>query len=81
VFFQPVIHKVKLVEIAKGGSHKAIIRTYLAAPDIRENIISTDGFTNLWRQSSGETAGIDSLIFESDSGGPGSGSAITVELT
>lgn len=68
-------------EIAKGGSHKAVIRTYLAAPDIRENIISTDGFTNLWRQSSGEIAGIDSLIFESDSGGPGSGSAITVELT
>jgi hypothetical protein len=29
----------------------------------------------------GEIAGIESLIFESDSGGPGSGSAITIELT
>ncbi|MDC9728881.1 MAG: efflux RND transporter permease subunit [Methyloprofundus sp.] len=68
-------------EIAKGGSHKAVIRTYLADADIREKIISTNGFTNQWRETSGEIAGIDSLIFESDSGGPGSGSAITIELT
>jgi multidrug efflux pump subunit AcrB len=67
-------------EIAKGGSHKAIIRTYLATSEIREGIMSTDEFNNLWRQTSGEIAGVDSLIFESDSGGPGSGSAITIEL-
>jgi len=68
-------------EIAKGGSHKAVIRTYLAPSEIRADIMSTDKFNELWRSTSGEIAEVDSLIFESDSGGPGSGSSITVELT
>ena len=68
-------------EVGKGGSHKAIIRTYLAKPEIRDKIMSTDQFAEQWRSTSGEIAGIENLIFESDSGGPGSGSAITIELT
>ncbi|WP_428352936.1 efflux RND transporter permease subunit [Methyloprofundus sp.] len=68
-------------EVGNGGSHKAVIRTYLAKPEIRDSIMSTDEFSEQWRSSSGEIAGIESLIFESDSGGPGSGSAITIELT
>jgi len=68
-------------EVGKNGSHKAIIRTYLARPEIRNKIASTDQFTQLWRETSGEVIGIESLIFESDSGGPGSGSALTIELT
>jgi multidrug efflux pump subunit AcrB len=67
-------------EIAKKGSHLAEVRVYLAPPDVREKIMSTDEFTNRWRDASGEMVGVDSLIFESDSGGPGSGAAITVEL-
>ena len=68
-------------EVGKDGSHKAIIRTYLANPEIRDKIMSTDLFSEQWRAQSGEIAGIESLIFESDSGGPSSGAAITIELT
>jgi multidrug efflux pump subunit AcrB len=68
-------------EVGKDGSHKAIVRTYLAKPEIRDKIMGTDQFTEKWRSTSGEIAGIESLIFESDSGGSGSGSAITIELT
>ncbi|GAB6140435.1 efflux RND transporter permease subunit [Methylosoma difficile] len=67
-------------EIAKKGSHLAEVRVYLAPPDVRQDIMSTDEFTNRWRDATGEVVGVDSLTFESDSGGPGSGSAITVEL-
>ena len=68
-------------ETGKDGSHKAIIRSYLAPPEVRDKIMGTAEFTEIWRTKSGEIAGVESLIFESDSGGPGSGSAITVELT
>lgn len=62
------------------GSHLASLRAYLAAPQIRKNIMSTDEFTNRWREEAGEFPGIDSILFESDAGGPGSGAAITIEL-
>ncbi|NOQ63194.1 MAG: MMPL family transporter [Methyloprofundus sp.] len=68
-------------ETGKSGSHKAIIRSYLAPPEIRDKIMGTAEFTEIWRKKSGEIAGVESLIFESDSGGPGAGSAITIELT
>ncbi len=68
-------------EVGKNGSHRAIVRTYLAEPEIRDKIMGTDQFTKRWRASSGEIAGIESLMFASDSGGPGSGSALTIELT
>lgn len=67
-------------EIAKKGSHQAEVRVYLAPPDIREKIMSTDQFSNRWRETTGEIIGVESLIFESDSGGPGSGVAMTIEL-
>ena len=68
-------------EVGQGGSHKANIRVYLAEPDIRSHIISTDGFTEQWRATTPELIGVDSLVFASDSGGPGAGSAVTIELT
>ncbi|OKY75393.1 MAG: cobalt-zinc-cadmium resistance protein [Desulfobulbaceae bacterium DB1] len=67
-------------EIAEDGSHKATITVYLADPDIRDAILSTAAFTERWRTLSGDLPGIKSLRFESDSGGPGSGQALTVEL-
>ncbi|MGZ8227785.1 MAG: efflux RND transporter permease subunit [Methylococcaceae bacterium] len=72
--------KGMFAEVAKRGSHLAEVRVYLAPPDVRENIMSTDEFTNRWRETVGEIIGVDSLIFESDAGGPGSGAAITIEL-
>ncbi len=67
-------------EVGKAGSHKAVIRAYLAPPELREKIISTEQFSQLWRQKVGDLVGVDSLFFESDAGGPGAGSAITIEL-
>ncbi len=69
------------IETGKEGSHKAVIKTYLAPIEIRENIMSTGEFTEKWRHATGEIIGIDSLMFESDFGGPGAGAALTVELT
>ncbi len=67
-------------EIAKKGSYTAEVRIYLALPEVREKIMSTDQFTNKWRDETGELVGVESLIFESDSGGAGSGAAMTIEL-
>lgn len=55
------------------------VRTYLTAPDIRP--LSTRQMTQLWRQETGPIVGLESLKFESDRGGPGSGAGLTVELT
>ena len=63
-----------------SGSDKAVIRAYLAAPEIREKIISTEQFNQLWRTAVGELVGIESLRFESDAGGPGGGSSLSIEL-
>jgi multidrug efflux pump subunit AcrB len=67
-------------EVAKKGSHTAEVRIYLAPPEIRKNIMSTDEFTNKWRDETSELIGVESLIFESDSGGAGSGAAMTIEV-
>lgn len=62
------------------GSHWATIRAYLAPPEIRDQLMGTDEFSRRWRERSGEIPGLESVLFESDAGGPGSGSALTVEL-
>ncbi|MBE0434702.1 MAG: efflux RND transporter permease subunit [Methylomicrobium sp.] len=62
------------------GSHLATVRTYLAPPEVRDNILSTEQFTRRWREEAGEIAGIEAILFESDAGGPSRGPAITVEL-
>ena len=67
-------------EVGKEGSHQAIVRAYLADPEIRKKIMSTEEFSNRWRDMTGELTGVNSLLFESDAGGPGSGAALTVEL-
>ncbi|MCK5121241.1 MAG: efflux RND transporter permease subunit, partial [Methylococcales bacterium] len=67
-------------DIGITGSHKAIISVYLTDPDIRNKILSTEQFTQKWRALTGNITGVDTLLFESDAGGPGAGSAITVEL-
>jgi len=67
-------------EIGVTGSHKAIISVYLTDPEIRNEILNTEQFTQKWRDKTGYLTGVDTLLFESDAGGPGSGSAITIEL-
>ena len=55
------------------------IRVFLTSPDIRP--ISTAELTEAWRRKVGEIPGLESLAFESDRGGPGSGKSLTVELS
>ncbi len=62
-----------------SGSHTLEIRAYMVDPDQRA--ISTEQFTQKWRQLTGEIGGLETLMFQSDSGGPGSGKALTVELS
>ena len=71
-------------ELVKGISalvdeNEVTIRVLLTDPEIRP--IGTRQFTQLWRQEVGTIVGLESLKFESDRGGPGSGAGLTVELT
>ncbi len=55
------------------------VRLYLQEPGVRP--ISTGTVTELWREATGTVPGVESLRFESDRGGPGSGAGLSVELS
>lgn len=55
------------------------VRIYLREPGIRP--ISTARVSELWREATGTIPGVESIRFESDRGGPGSGAGLTVELS
>jgi multidrug efflux pump subunit AcrB len=57
----------------------AEVRAYLTPPDVRP--ISTAKLSDLWRERVGVLTGLEFLKFESDAGGPGRGSAISIELS
>ncbi|OHB29113.1 MAG: cobalt-zinc-cadmium resistance protein, partial [Desulfuromonadaceae bacterium GWC2_58_13] len=59
--------------------NQVVVRAYLTKPGVRP--INTAQVTELWREAAGIPVGLDSLRFESDRGGPGSGAALTVELS
>jgi multidrug efflux pump subunit AcrB len=61
------------------NENEAQVRVYLTDPEIRP--ISTTKLTGLWRERAGQIPGLESLRFESDRGGPGSGAALTIELS
>ncbi|WP_321393885.1 efflux RND transporter permease subunit [uncultured Desulfuromusa sp.] len=62
-----------------SGSHTLEIRAFLVDP--KKRAISTAQFIQEWRQATGEISGLETIMFQSDSGGPGSGKALTVELS
>ena len=67
------------VEVGKEGSHTAAVRVFMTDPKVRP--VSTDLFTREWRAQVGPLSGIENISFASDRGGPGSGAAITIELS
>jgi multidrug efflux pump subunit AcrB len=71
----------RLVEgiYASVDGSEARVRIYLTPSKVRP--ISTAEMTQLWRKEVGELAGLESIKFESDAGGPGRGAAISVELS
>lgn len=64
---------------ATSGSHVAKVYILLTDPDIRP--LSTFEVTNKWRELVGEITGTNYVRFESNSGGPGSGASLSVELS
>jgi multidrug efflux pump subunit AcrB len=64
---------------ARINDNQTDVRIYLTPPDKRP--ISTAKLTELWRKRVGVIPGLESILFESDAGGPGRGAAITVELS
>jgi multidrug efflux pump subunit AcrB len=71
----------RLVEgiYASVDGSEARVRIYLTPSKVRP--ISTAEMTQLWRKEVGELAGLESIKFESDAGGPGRGAVISVELS
>ncbi len=63
---------------ARINEHEVSGTVFLTAPEIRP--ISTTAFTDKWREATGPVLGVESLRFVSDSGGPGRGPSVTVEL-
>jgi len=63
---------------SSGGGHTAEVTVYLTPPT--ERPISTSEFVKLWRKRAGAIPGLESISFQADRGGPGSGAALTVEL-
>jgi len=86
-----VIHEItheKIVEKGKNSLSKGVfsqvqdnritVRVYLTPPDTRP--ASTAEVTNLWRKKAGKIPGLETITFESNRGGPGSGKNLTISL-
>ncbi len=65
--------------LTEVDEHQEEVTAYLTEPGIRP--LSTAQMTRRWREEGGTVPGLTSLRFQSDRGGPGSGAALTVELS
>jgi len=63
----------------RGHDTSITMRVFLVESD--ERPISTTEFTTKWRNEVGIIAGVENLFMQADSGGPGSGKALTVRLS
>jgi multidrug efflux pump subunit AcrB len=62
-----------------SGGHSTQVRVFLTSPDDRP--METGDFVTRWREQVGTIAGLESLVFKSDAGGPGSEGALSIELS
>jgi len=71
----------KLMEgiFARINGNQTDVRIYLTPPGKRP--LSTTKITEIWRERVGVIPGLESILFESDAGGPGRGPALSVELS
>jgi multidrug efflux pump subunit AcrB len=67
-------------DIGRGGSQSTRVTVYLADPEIRDKIMGTEAFVQAWRKKVGDIPGVRFIRYSSDSGGPGGGPALEVEL-
>lgn len=64
---------------SRVNENEVEVNAYLAPPEVR--ILSTKELTAKWRQATGNISGTNSVLYESDRGGPGSGSALSIEIS
>jgi len=64
---------------AKVSENSLEVQIFLTPSDVRP--LSTTEVSRKWRAATGEIAGLESISFESDRGGPGSGKGMTIELS
>ena len=64
---------------SRVNGNRIAVRFYLTEPEIRP--LSTDKVSTLWRSSMGNATGLESITFESDRGGPGSGKGLSIQLS
>lgn len=64
---------------ANIDGNQADVRIYLTPSD--ERPMSTAKVTERWREQVGVIPGLESILFESDAGGPGRGPVISIELS
>ena len=68
-------------EIGSGGSHIVKMQIFMVDAKIRDKIMGTEEFVNLWRKKIGMVPGVKGIRLQADFGGPGSGPALTIELS
>ncbi|WP_321495375.1 efflux RND transporter permease subunit [uncultured Desulfobacter sp.] len=54
-------------------------RIYLTDPEVRP--VSTSEVTRIWREKTGAVTGVETMTFEANRGGPGSGKSLTISLS
>ena len=83
---RPELSKGIFADIGKKGSHSTEIRVFLADAEIRNEIklgdeeMNTQNFVKHWRERTGNIPGVENIKFQADRGGPGGGSALSLEL-
>jgi multidrug efflux pump subunit AcrB len=63
---------------ARVADNQTTVTAYLTDADMRPK--NTAEVTRLWRERVGALVGLESILFESDAGGPGRGASLSVEL-
>jgi multidrug efflux pump subunit AcrB len=65
--------------LSQVKDNKITLRFYLTDANTRP--LNTANVTALWRKQVGALSGLESISFESDRGGPGSGKGLTIQLS
>jgi len=70
-----------IVMSSGGSSGNTVEISVMLAMPVEDRPMTTGELTDLWRERTGEIAGLESIFFQADKGGPGSGAAMTIELS
>jgi multidrug efflux pump subunit AcrB len=65
--------------LARIDNHSLRVEAFLQPPGVRP--LRTSELSRLWREATGRLEGAERVRFEFDRGGPGSGAALTIELS